>query len=89
MSGYSLLSLIQEAFSRNRAHILFILLSASKVGVSIPLGALERALVLSPSERSDIGCRCPDPSESIEFPGNPPGKSHELDCMSTSVASVV
>ena len=70
-------------------HILFILLSASKVGVSIPLGALERALVLSPSERSDIGCRCPDPSKSIEFPGNSPGKSHELGCMSTSVASVV
>ena len=56
--------------------------------MSIPLGALERALVLSPS-RSDIGCRYPDPSESVEFPGNSPGKSHELGCMSTSVASVV
>ena len=69
--------------------ILSILVSASRVGVSIPLGALERALVLSPSERSDIGCGYLDPSESIEFPGNSPGKSHELGCMSTSVASVV
>ena len=58
--------------------ILSILHGASRVGVSIPLGALERALVLSPSERSNIGCRYPDPSESIEFPGNSPGKSHEL-----------
>ena len=57
--------------------------------MSIPLGALERALVLSPSERSDIGRRYPDPSEQIEFRGNPPGKSHELGCMSTSVASAV
>ena len=55
----------------------------------MPLGALERALVLSPSEKSDIGYRYPDPSESIEFPGNSPGKSHELGFMSTSVASVV
>ena len=73
----------------SRLRILSILLSASGFGVSIPLGALERALVLSPSERSDIGCRCPDPSESIEIPGNSPGKSHELGYMSTSVASVV
>ena len=80
MYGYFLLSLIQEAFSRI---ILSILLSASRVGVSIPLSALERALVLSPSERSDMGCRYPDPSESIEFPGNSPGKSLELGCMST------
>ena len=54
------------------------ILSASGVGVSISLDALERALVLSASERSDIGCRYPDPSESIEFSGNSPGKSHEL-----------
>jgi len=27
--------------------------------------------------------------ESIEFPGNSPGKSHVLGCESTSVASVV
>ena len=52
--------------------ILSILLSASRVGVSVPLGALERALVPSLSERSDISCRYPDPSESIEFPGNSP-----------------
>ena len=57
--------------------------------MSIRLGALERALVLSLSERSDIGCRYPDPSDSIEFPGNSPGKSHELSCMSTSVVLVV
>ena len=50
---------------------------------------VERALVLSPSEGSDVGCRYPDPSESVEFPGNSPGKSHELGCMSTSVPSVV
>ena len=56
--------------------------------MSISLGALERALVLLPS-RSDIGCRYPDPSESIEFPGNSPGISPELGCMSTSVALVV
>jgi len=30
--------------------------------------ALERALVLNQSESSDIGCRYPDPGESIEFP---------------------
>ena len=87
MYGYCLLSLIQEAFCRIGLRILSILLSASRVGVSIRLGALERALVLSPSERSDIGCRYLDLSESIEFPGNSPGKSHELSCMSTSVAS--
>ena len=57
--------------------------------MSIPLGALGRALVLSPSERTDIGGRYPDPSKSIEFPGNSPGKSDELGCMSTSVALVV
>ena len=68
--------------------ILSILLSASRVGVSVSLGALERALVLSPSERSDIGRRHPDPCESFEFPGNSPGKSQVLGCMSTSVASV-
>ena len=50
--------------------ILSILLSASRVRVSIPLDAQERALVLLASERSDIGCRYLDPSESIEFPGN-------------------
>ena len=73
----------------SRLRIVSILLSASRFVVSIPLGALERAPVLSPSERSDIGCRYPDPSESIEFPGNSPGKSQVLGCMSTSVASVV
>ena len=57
--------------------------------MGIPLGILERALALSLSERSDIGCRYPDPRESIEFPGNSPGKSQVLGCMSTSVASVV
>ena len=48
------------------------------MSTGIPLNALERALVLSPSERSDIGCRYPDPSESIEFPSNSAGKSPEL-----------
>jgi len=40
--------------------------------------APERALVLSQSESSDIGCRYPDPRESIEFPGNSSGKSDAL-----------
>ena len=51
--------------------------------------ALERALVLSQSESSDVGCRYPDPRESIEFTGNSSGKSHALACESTSVASVL
>jgi len=42
-----------------------------------------------PLESSDIGCGYPDPRESIEFPGNSPGKSHVSGCKSTSVASVV
>jgi len=51
--------------------------------------ALERALVLNQSESSDIGCRYPDPGESIEFPGNSSGKSHALACEPTSVACVL
>ena len=50
-------------------HIMFILsilLSASRVRVSIPLGALERALALSPSEISEIGYRYPVPRDSID-----------------------
>ena len=51
--------------------------------------APERALVLSQSESSDIGCRYPDLRESIEFPGNSSGKSDALACESTSVSSVL
>ena len=91
MYRYFLLSLIRRRLAGSGLRILSILLSASRVGVSIPLGALERALVLSLLERSDIGCRYPDPSESIELPGNSSGKSRQLGCtdMSTSVASAV
>ena len=45
--------------------------------------------MLSPSERSNIDCKYPNLSESIEFPGNSPGKSHEWGCMLTLAALVV
>ena len=48
--------------------------------------APERALILSQSESSDIGCRYPDPRESIEFLGNSSGKS---DALVDLVASVL
>jgi len=50
---------------------------------------LERVLIRSQLEGSDIGCRYPDPRESIAFPSNSSGKSHALACESTSVASVL
>ena len=40
-------------------------------------------------ESSDIGCRYPDPRESIKLPGNSLGKSQVLGCRSISVAFVV
>ena len=59
-----------EAVQQDRGFAYFpYYLVLQRVRVSIPLGALERALVLSPSERSDISCKYPDPGEPIEFHG--------------------
>jgi len=66
--------------SRSAGSGFLILLSASRVGVSIPLDTLDRALITSPFESSDIGCMYPDPRVSIESPGNSPGKSYVLGC---------
>ena len=51
--------------------------------------ALERVLILSQLEGSDIGCRYPNQREFIEFLSNSSGKSHALAWESTSVASVL
>ena len=48
---------------------------------------LERKLFLK-SKSPDIGCRYPDPRESIEFHYYSPEKSHALACELTSVPSV-
>ena len=66
--------------SRSAGSGFLVLLSASSVGVNIPLGALERALIISLFESSDIGSTYLDPRELVEFPGNSPGKSHVLGC---------
>jgi len=46
------------------------------------------ALALSRSESSHIGCRYPDPKGSIEFLGEPSGKSQASCFESTLLASV-